>query len=306
MGLLDTIASSSIGAPQIGLGGPGMPGAMGQVRDVRTGAPPRAPQRRRAPTYRPAEREDLQLLSEAIAAGMDPSIAASFLQEITGGLDERQDLFRAKQADRREFRQEQMAALPGMAGQAFEMYQGGMDPNAIGSAFSGVKGQAGNRLSDIISGFGPAGPGPTGLDPESANNITAHANDLINQGATLSQARNTIINAGMRHTMGTTPEEIDTAYDLIGQLYRNSPLNPKIDAPLTSAARTVATDTVGVGGTASVGVNNPPSLGGLLMGETNNSVMGDDVRQYKPLSVGGLYERWYENLPGYWPGSPNA
>lgn len=212
-----------------------MPGDLGgMVGGIGQAMAPQAP-RREKPGYRPMEEEKLAILQKYASMGLDPSAIMPLFQEITGGLDQRQDLYRQKNM----MRKEAMNQLPGMASQAFEMSQAGMDPSAIGAAFGGVPGKAGNILENqIIGSFGGEGT-TSGVPPEQLGPSIAKAQELAASGVPLHQARMQMV--GTARMMGASESEIQGLYDLIGQAYNQTiPAGGGTKAGLINAPLTFA------------------------------------------------------------------
>ena len=270
---------------------PPMPG-MEQAQD---------PQRREKPGYRPLELQKLQLLQKYAAMGLDPSFLAPFASEVTGGLDQRLADYRAKQ----QARKASLQSLSTLGPQAAELIGSGVPADAVDDMFQGFGGRVERGLDDIIGQMGAPGGASSELPQEEQIGIFDSAAKLAGAGVPLHEARMQLV--GRARALGAEPAQLQATYDLIGQAYSSSiPAGGGARASQINAPMTFAEYQTPPQAAPAADGGGLDTLQQLLGQRQSEAVIGNDAREYHPASLGGLYERWFENLPGWWPGSPNA
>ncbi len=180
-----------------------------------------------------ADRQMLQALQAALGQGLDPGSAMGMVQSvisnaqarITGRQEHRQGV-RAENAY-----DQQIAALPPEAQQAAQLAQFGVPAGVI----------------EGIYASGTAGSPPGGMSPETVEAVLDHTRQLIADGTVPLHNARMLILGGMRADPTTTDQELQEAYDLIGQQYAAAPASSVADPttgqnliggrPLTYAGR---------------------------------------------------------------------
>jgi hypothetical protein len=154
-------------------GGGGLGALVAQLSQTQGGMRPHP--RRLDDFIRPVDQNLTAKIQAAIGEGLNPEVAMQLMGAVGGGISERYGAYQDRRATRQAAQQEQMQALPGLAGQAFEFAQAGVPQAATEAAFSGYGGRTGATLDDIVGGiYGAPGAGVQ-LDPEDTMNVMQFA-----------------------------------------------------------------------------------------------------------------------------------